>query len=216
MKIFLYIIALSLVTSLSAQNDVKETRKQEKDPEEVREEKEKLMKEQMAKIEAQAEKGNRAAILEVGNNYFYGRGGVEQDLKKAIFWYQKGADLNSRQCQFNLAGCYVRGTGVKQDVEKALELYMIAADFGLKEANINAALILDSLRRYEKARLYFTKAAALDDARATKKLAHYYEHGLGGDQKHAVAAQLYLKLAKNGDALSQLKIADYLNQGIGV
>ncbi|MCM8526468.1 MAG: hypothetical protein NE327_08135, partial [Lentisphaeraceae bacterium] len=151
MKKFLYILALSFATILTAQDDVKETRKQEKDPEEAREEKAKIMKEQMLKLEAEAEKGNRAAILEVGNNYFYGRAGVEVDYKKAIYWYQKGADLNSRQCQFNLAGCYVRGTGVKQDTEKALELYMVAADFGLTQANINAALILDSLRRYEKA-----------------------------------------------------------------
>ena len=73
MRKFLYILALSFATTLPAQDEVKETRKQEQDPEEVREEKAKVMKEQMQKLEAEAEKGNRAAILEVGNNYFYGR-----------------------------------------------------------------------------------------------------------------------------------------------
>ena len=85
MRYFCYILAICFSTLLSAQDDsdTKKIMKDEKDPDEVREEKEKILKEQMKKLEAEAEKGNRGAILEVGNNYFYGRGGVEQDEKKA-------------------------------------------------------------------------------------------------------------------------------------
>ena len=68
-----------------------------------KEEREKLQKEQLEKLEKAAEKGSKAAILELGNNFFYGRLGLEKDTAMAAQWWRRGADLNQRQCMYNLS-----------------------------------------------------------------------------------------------------------------
>ena len=137
-----------------------------------------MQKDQLAKLEKAAQKGSKAAILELGNNYFYGRLGLEKDTAMAAQWWTRGADLNHRQCMYNLANLYIRGDGVEKSEDEALKYYMKAADFGLMQANINAALLLDRRKDYDKAIRYFQEASQIKDYRAISRLAEYYERGL--------------------------------------
>ena len=82
-----------LLLTAQTENDNSGGADTKRDPAKVQKEKEEQMAQQMAKLEEEANKGNRSAILEVGNNYFYGRGGLKQDYKTAVSWYKKGAEL---------------------------------------------------------------------------------------------------------------------------
>ncbi len=176
-----------------------------------KEEREKQQKKRLEKLQDQAEKGSKSAILELGNNYYYGRLGLEKDTSMAVQWWRRGADANNRQCMFNLANLYIRGDGVERNEDEALKLYKKAADFGLVQANINAALLLDRKEDYESAIRYFQEATIIKDYRAMSRLAEYYEQGLGGPKRVLDAVDLYKQSAQAGNPNAQLKMAEYAN-----
>lgn len=80
-----------------------------------------------------AESGDEKAQTELGVCYIKGDG-VELDLKKAVFWWQKAADQNFAEAQYYLGLCYVNGSGVEKNNEKAKELWTKAAENGNKKA----------------------------------------------------------------------------------
>ena len=78
------------------------------------------------------------------------------DLVRAAAAFERGAKLGDARAQFNLAGCYLTGSGLEQDREQAAYWYRAAADQGLGDAQFNLALLLqassvaqDRLRRAE-------------------------------------------------------------------
>ena len=56
--------------------------------------------------------------------------GVEKDVEKAVYWWQKAADAGDSDAQYRLAFCYLKGDGVEKDVEKAVYWCQKAADAG--------------------------------------------------------------------------------------
>jgi TPR repeat protein len=69
----------------------------------------------------------------------YGKGGegVQQDLGRAVEWYQKAAGQGYAAAQFNLANKYRAGQGVQQDFEQAAGWYRKAAEQGDADAQHN-------------------------------------------------------------------------------
>ncbi|WDE95646.1 tetratricopeptide repeat protein [Lentisphaera profundi] len=181
------------------------------DDEVKKDEREKVQEKRLEKLEKAAEAGSKTAILELGNNYFYGRLGLEKDTAMAAQWWRRGADKNHRQCMYNLANLYIRGDGVEKSEDEGLKYYMKAADFGLVQANINAALLLDRREDYKKAIRYFQEASLIKDYRAISRLAEYYERGLGGPKRVLDAIALYRESAQKGNADAQLKMAEFSN-----
>lgn len=72
--------------------------------------------------------------------------GVEENAKKAFFWYEKAANLNLAIAQYNLGMLYFEGAVVDKDEEKARELWQKAADQGLEIA----VKLMYSINNYEK------------------------------------------------------------------
>ena len=66
----------------------------------------------------ESENGEVEAQNNLGECYYYGHG-VEQDFKKAVYWYTKAAEQNFGFAQKLLGNCYLLGSGVPQDNEKA-------------------------------------------------------------------------------------------------
>ena len=55
---------------------------------------------------------------------FYKNGiGVEKNIEKSIYWYQKSAENENKFAQYNLGRCYKDGIGVEKDEAKAFEWY---------------------------------------------------------------------------------------------
>ncbi|CAI2186274.1 10808_t:CDS:2, partial [Funneliformis geosporum] len=44
---------------------------------------------------------------------------IKEDLKKALFWYQKSAVNKNKEAQYNIIKCYINGIGINKDLEKA-------------------------------------------------------------------------------------------------
>lgn len=72
--------------------------------------------------------------------------GVQQDMKRSFFWYEKAANANLAIAQYNLGMIYFEGTVVEKDEAKAKELWEKAAAQGLDIA----VKLINSINNYEK------------------------------------------------------------------
>ena len=95
------------------------------------EEKRKKMKEiipltfNVKDLEEQAKTDGLACYI-LGRSYDSGENGVDQDLAKAVYWYEEGTKKNDPRAIYGLAACYDFGDGVEQDKKKAYELFVDA------------------------------------------------------------------------------------------
>jgi len=77
-----------------------------------------------------AEMGHDFAQKEMGDCYFFGKGGMPQDFRMAVEWWGKSAGQGNYGAQFNLGSCYCNGEGVSKDYAKAAAWYRKAAEQG--------------------------------------------------------------------------------------
>lgn len=100
-----------------------------------------------------------------------------QDIKKAIYYYQKGAELNDSQAMLELSYLYENGEGVEKDDKKAIELLEEA--FRLQNVEAMNELSIRYLegrgveRNYEMAEALFNNIISLDESLSEKEKAPY-------------------------------------------
>ena len=81
-------------------------------------------------LEEAAEAGNASAMCSYGAVYYSGLG-VQQDMDKAAYWYEKAAALGSRKAMSNLGYVHYYGRGSHPvDMEKAYRYFSKAALLG--------------------------------------------------------------------------------------
>ena len=150
-----------------------------------------------------AECGEADAQTQLGMMYSLGRGGVQQDYKKAFKWLSKAAEQGHILAQGCLGVAYARGEGVQQDYMKAFELTAKAAEKG----NRDAQAFLGSLyiegsgvqQNYQKAAEWFIKAAEQGAVLAQTNLGAMYAQGLGVQQNNQKAIEWLTKAAEQGN-----------------
>lgn len=95
--------------------------------------------EQAAKLDHPNAQYNLAVMYQKGD-------GVEKDMQKALFWYEKASEANLPIAQYNLGMIYFEGAIVPKDELKAKELWQKAANQGLEAA----VKLMYSINNYEK------------------------------------------------------------------
>lgn len=149
-----------------------------------------------------AQKGNANAQNCVAVSYQKGEG-VEKDIKKAVFWFEKSASQGYGKACGNLARHYYDGDGVEQNYEKAVELYKQAAKQGARVSQYRLGCCYyfgkGVTQDYEKARIWFHAAAEAGHIRAAFYYANLCELGYGGKKELSEAAKWYQIAAENGD-----------------
>ena len=89
--------------------------------------------------------------------------GVEKDVEKAVYWWQKAADAGDSDAQYRLAFCYLKGDGVEKDVEKAVYWWQKAADAGDSDAQYRLAFCYlkgDGVEKDVEKAVYWCQKAA--------------------------------------------------------
>ena len=184
----------------------------------------------ISKLKRKAENGKPWAQLALGECYYFGEC-VEQDYKKAVYWYEKGlkqekhlvakyGEENEKElfvpAQYNLAQCYYEGDGVEQNYEKAVYWYTKAAKLGDADAQNNLGNCYQNgegvEQDYEKAVYWYTKAAKLGDADAQNNLGNCYQNGEGVEQDYEKAVHWYRKAAKQGNQEAQKRLNEINKQ----
>lgn len=88
----------------------------------------------VAELEKHAAKNERGALYELGQRYYFGTLGAEQDDQKAYDYLLKAAELDVQDAQALLAGFYLNGRLLKKDPQKCLQWLLTAAEHGSWEA----------------------------------------------------------------------------------
>tara|TARA_X000000950_G_scaffold139893_1_gene173584 strand:+ start:85 stop:546 length:462 start_codon:yes stop_codon:yes gene_type:complete len=89
-----------------------------------------------------ATQGISVSQYNTGVNYSIGRG-INKDVEKAVYWYQRASEQGHSKAPFNIAIFYVDGINTDPDPELALEYFLVAEERG----NKHAKEFLDKLRR---------------------------------------------------------------------
>jgi TPR repeat protein len=90
------------------------------------------MRPDTAVLKREAVNGNTIAAMRLGQLYGSGNWGVTQDVKEAIKWYARAAELGDRYSQLQLAHTYEYGRmNVEKDIRKAIYYYRMATENGI-------------------------------------------------------------------------------------
>ena len=82
------------------------------------------------------------SFWEQGENYYWGKNGVQRDFRMAFKCYREVAELGHVEAQFSLGVMYANGRGVQQDDVEAVKWYRKAAENGNARAKERLEAIL--------------------------------------------------------------------------
>ena len=97
--------------------------------------------ERKAKVEAK-KKAEIKKIVDLAEDYYYGRNGKSKDYEEAVANYLIAAEAGKAYSQYCLGWCYEKGLGVEKSVEEAEKWYRKAAEQGEKNAKERLGNIL--------------------------------------------------------------------------
>ncbi|KAI8142681.1 hypothetical protein BJV82DRAFT_613873 [Fennellomyces sp. T-0311] len=151
--------------------------------------------------ELAAKGGVDKAYVELGRMYRIGYG-VHQDHKKAMDYFQRGAQQGSARCMFMLGVYYSTNQVVTEDQKKAFKHFQKAAMRGLPEAQYNVGLRFLKGHGVEtnafNAAEFFKMAAGQGFQLAQANLATMYLEGHGVKKDLSQARHWYQAAADKG------------------
>lgn len=129
-----------------------------------------------------AETGDPKAQVEVGEDYYWGKG-VTKDYAQSFSWFSKAAKQDCIQAETDLAHLYDQGQGVDKDPAQAFNLFLKAANKGdlvservvAKRYQVGAGVAPN----LTKAVAWYKKAAIAGDTIAQGQLGYYLLTGKG-------------------------------------
>jgi len=170
------------------------------------------------RLQQQAEDGKSDAMHELGDIYYHGTHGIEEDTAKAFDWYSKAATKGLLPAMHTLGWCYAHGQGVQQSDVMAMYWWRGAATKGCEESQICLGFAFrtgsygvppDSI----KAHTWF-KMAATRSSTGMLFLGCCYKFGFGVAKNSAKAKQLWTEAAAHEEgSLRASKILRQLNDG---
>ncbi len=163
-----------------------------------------------------AEQGNSSAMWVLGFSYGLGVGGVSEDEKQMVYWWEKGADYGDRDCLLRLARYY----GEYKEYAKAVNYLIEAANQGDPRAINNLGLYYKNgkgvARDYNKAVQLFTEAAGQGSSSAKSNLGLCYLDGVGVGKDYSKAVQLFKEAIAQGDESIKVNLGKCYAEGKGV
>ena len=142
------------------------------------------------------------ALRNIGILYREG-GGVEKDVKKALSYFEKAAELGDMFAICELGYCHLHGLGVDKDPVKAVSLFRQASDAGYLQARYNLATVLlngaDGSVEKDQDQACALMLDAANQGHSTSQLwvGQFYCYGIEGNRKGTdrEKALTYLQLA---------------------
>lgn len=169
-------------------------------------------------LKQEAEAGNPRAQDRLAHLYMRGLG-VPNELKKAVFWYQKAATNGNLDAQRNLGWLFWRGKGVSKDPLRAKKWLVKAALSGdAKAMNLLGVLFLSDKDPRDLGRgvTWLKKGARAGNRESMFNLGSLYDRGLGVPLDYSQAARWWKKAASRGDTAAETGLGDLYEKGLGV
>lgn len=152
------------------------------------------------------------AQYNIGFIYYEGKGNVQQDFEKALYWLKKSAENDYAPAQNLIGKMFQNGQGVTKDYEKAFQWHTQA--LSQKDATAQHAIGVfyrDGLgveQSYQTAIYYFELASNQKHVESMYCLGLLYDEGRPGavPQNHYKAFKWFSQAAGNGHGLASYKL----------
>ncbi len=187
-----------------------------------------------------ASQGYAPAMHKLGEAYRYGYNGLEQDDKKAVYWWKKTLEQDTDdsnamrkrslialsntyhdlflQTRFDLGNCYAFGFGVNEDDSTALRLFKEAAVTPEYQFRLGEKFYFgDGIHASNRQALeWYMKSAVGGFRDAMYNVGNMYYEGRGTEKDQAEAVRWWKKASDAGDAMSAYNVAVCYANGTGV
>lgn len=171
------------------------------------------------KLKEAARLNNVDACKKLAYIYLHSSNIVPRNYEEAAKLYQKAADADDAEAQYELALLCQSGLGVPRDPKRASELFDLSAQKGNIHAKTKVAerLTCGNKRDYRQALEYLTDAANAGDANALFNLGVFYDEGYepGKPRDFHRAFECYRAAAKQGHVAGITKVAQYYRHALG-
>lgn len=163
-----------------------------------------------------AEKGDPAAMFDVGMAHYTGRG-TPVAYTPARRWFQRAADVEHARAHYFLGHLFAGGKGTEADPERSREHYTRAAELGDADAQywLGSHLVNDA-QKPAAGREWLTRAAEQGMPAAQYFVGYLHEFGKGTRRNPATAAEWYQRAAEQGNRSAQIGLGRLYQNGRGV
>ena len=153
-------------------------------------------------LQAAAERGDPAAMYNLGLLYSQGEGGLPQDYAAALHWLDKAARKKFPPAYYVLGIHHFNGLGVPLSRKNGVEWYFKAARAGVPDAMFQMGLCIQKglgiSVGLDKALLWFRRASDAGLPAAAYKLGTLHSQGIEGQIDEALAVKYWKKAAATG------------------
>ena len=176
--------------------------------------KEVVRSEQTANLITPPEPTTPRGQYEMGDNYFYGRDGVNRDNQQAVVWYRRAAEQGYAEAQFTLGQFYEKGWGVNQDPAQAKKWYSDAARQGSEAADAALKRLAANTATTSTTSITPPEPTTPQDQYEMGDNYFYGRDGVNRDNQQAVV--WYRRAAEQGYAEAQFTLGQFYEKGWGV
>ena len=150
-------------------------------------------------VQKRVDKGDAAAIKDLGDSYYYGELGLTKDLPRAIELWTAAAELGSLDAHCELGMLYYNGNGVEVDKPRGLHHYQQAAIKGDVPSRHNLGAVEFNAGNYDLAVQHFLISSKMGHEESLNGIRIMFREG------HATRAQYAEALLGYRDAVEDMK-----------
>ncbi|EJK64905.1 hypothetical protein THAOC_14309 [Thalassiosira oceanica] len=145
----------------------------------------------LAMIRKRVVAGDPIAICSLGNQYRFGRNGLEENITRAVELYERAAELGVKEAHNMLGGLYATGYKVEKDMANAFRHFEAAATCGLASARYNLGSMEYNDGNYDLALQNYLISAKLGDDPSLNCIKKMFMAGLATKDDYAAALRGY-------------------------
>ena len=142
----------------------------------------------LAVFQAHAESGNAAAIYHLGQKYYHGDLGLQEDVPRAIKLWTDAAELGDADAQYDLGIVYYHGAeGVEQDAAKGIHYWQQAAMKGQADGRHALGILEFERSNYELAFKHYIISANMGYEKSLQAIECAFQFGVATEEQRAEA-----------------------------
>jgi len=144
----------------------------------------------LAMLQKRVDANDPEATFFLGSQYFYGRNGVEKDVKRATELLTQAAEHGSIDAHFELGNRFYNEEGV-QDETKAVRHWEKAAMQGHAEARFKLGCLEGAKRNFPRAIRHCLISAKMGNDSSLEMMKRFFQEGFATKQQYAEALEGY-------------------------
>ena len=131
------------------------------------------------------------AVWFLGDQYYHGKLGLQEDMQKAVELWTEAAELGSIDALYNLGVLYDCGEGVEKDQAKAVQFFKKGSIQGHSESRCNFACCEEENGNFDSAVKHLLIAAKMGRKESVESIKRMFMEGGATKEQYAEAPKGY-------------------------